>query len=153
MNGWAKSSLLLFFFSLWTAAILVTHTIRTRTPAPAPHQLYSIVSSQLAAFRAADFSSAYCYAASGVQHKFSLPQFAAMIRHDYAEMARAEHVEFGSVKIEGANAAVQVFFFDPQGNVRGFLYTLIAEDNVWKIEGVDAMPLIPAGHRLAGLHI
>ena len=82
MNRLAKASLLLFFFSLCGVALFITHRVRERAPAPAPHELFAVVNDQLAAFRAADFPSAYRQAATGVQQKFTLPQFEAMVRRE-----------------------------------------------------------------------
>ena len=143
-----KASLLGFFFALCFSAALVTHQLRQQVPTPAPHQLFAVVEQHLAAFRAADYSSVYRQAASGVQQKFSFAEYQTMIRRDYGHLTSAERIEFGSVVINGSAAAVQVFVRDPSGAVRAFLYTLVAEDGVWKISGVG--PMRP---RARGLHI
>ena len=80
-------------------------------PRRCPHALFAVVNDQLSAFRAADYASAYSYAANGMQQKFTLPQFERMVRRNYADMAEARRVEFGSVRLDGATATVQVFFF------------------------------------------
>jgi len=148
-----KASLLFFLFSLCASAIVVTHQVRSQAPPPAPHELFAAVEKQLAALRAADYSSAYRHAASGVQQKFTAPQFEAMIRHDYGDMMNAQRVEFGSVKVSGSTAVVQVFFRGAGGSARSFLYSLIAEDNSWKINGVQLMESVPYESQLTGLHI
>lgn len=152
MTRLAKSFLLLFFFSLCAAAIIVTHQLRNHVPPPAPHELYSVVNSQLAAFRASDFSSAYRNAASGVQEKFSLSQFENMVRRNYAAVTETHRVEFGTVQVEGASALVQVFFVAQDGGVQGFLYNLVAEEGAWKIEGVAPIPGSRPRQSLSGLH-
>jgi len=151
MTRAAKSSLLFYLYSLCAAAMIVTHDLRRQTLAPAPHELFLVVNNQLAAFRASDFSRAYRNASSGVQQKFSLRQFENMIRRNYAEMTQLRRVEFGFVQAEGASALVHVFFFPPDGSVRPFLYSLVAEDKTWKIEGVEAMRIFPP--RQIGLHV
>jgi hypothetical protein len=148
-----KASFLFFFFSLCASAILVTHHARSRVPTPAPHELFSVVETQLAAFRAADYSSAYRHAASGVQQKFTVPQFEAMIRRDYGPITNAQRIEFGGVEVNGSAAIVQVFFTDENDSVRSFLYSLIAEGDSWKINGVQQSHSSLRGRRLAGLHI
>lgn len=150
MTRFAKSFLLIFFFSLCAAAMVVTHELANRAPTPPPREVYSVVNSQLAAFRAADFPRAYHNASSAVQQKFSLPQFESMIRRDYSEMTQRRRVEFGFVRVRGGIAFVQVFFFAADGSARAFLYNLVAEDQIWKIEGVERI-LIPLS-RPAGLH-
>ena len=144
-----KASLLFFFLSLCASAMLVTHHLRSLTPSPAPHELFTVVEKQLAAFRLADYSSAYRQAASGVQQKFTLPQFEAMIRRDYGDMTNAQRIEFGFVKVSGSAAVVQVLFCGASGTVRAFLYSLIAEGDSWKINGVKEMSDAPSGR---GLH-
>ena len=153
MSRFIKGSLLLFFFSLCGAAFFVTHQVRERAPVPAPRELFAIVNQQLAAFRADDFPSAYRQATTGVQQKFTLAQFEAMVRRDYAEMANAQRVEFGSVNIEGGTALVQVFFVTRDGSVRVFLYSLLAEEEGWRIGGVEELNRYRAPAGLAGTHV
>jgi uncharacterized protein DUF4864 len=137
-----KSFLILLVFSLCAAAIMMTPPFGRQTPAPAPRELYSIVNNQLIAFRAADFPRAYRNASTRVQQKFSLPQFENMIRRNYAEMmTKTGRVEFGVVRAEGVNALLPVFFFADNGEAHAFIYTFVAEDGVWKIEGVEPMPV------------
>ena len=154
MSRIAKATLLLFFFSLCGAAFVITHRVRERAPMPAPHDLFAVVNNQLAAFRADDFRSAYRQASTGVQQKFTLPQFEAMVRREYAEMADATRVEFGSVKLlDDGSAAVQVFFAARDGSVRVFLYNLIAEEGGWKIGGVEELNRYWPRQPLAGMHV
>lgn len=152
MSRLLKTALLIFFFALCSAAIVETYRAQQRTPPPAPRELYSIVNRQLAAFRTADFDSAYRQAAAGVQQKFSRSQFELMVRRDFAPMTEAEHVEFGAISVAGASAMVQVFLTAPDGAVRGFLYSFTAERDGWKIDGVQPLGPQPVRH-LPGLHI
>lgn len=152
MNRLAKASLLSFFFALWGAAFVVSYHSRQRLPAPAPRELFAIVNEQLSAFRSSDYPSAYRYAATGVQQKFTLPQFEKMVRQRYGEMVRARRVEFGSVKVDGATALVEVFFISDAGYVRGFVYNLISEGNGWKIDGVDELNAYRSRPALTGTH-
>ena len=148
MTRLIKASLLLFFFALCASAVVVTHQVRSQVPPPVPHQLFVVVEHHLAAFRAADYTNAYREASSGVQQKFTPPQYEAMIRQDYGDMTEAPRIEFGFVKVDGASAVVQVFFRAANGSGRAFLYSLIAEGNSWKINGVR--PMQPATR---GLHV
>jgi hypothetical protein len=131
----------------------VTQHVRSQVPPPAPHVLFSVVEKQLTAFRTADYSSAYRHAAREVQEKFTMSQFEAMIRRDYGDMTNAQRIEFGLVNINGSAAVVQVFFCSANGSLRSFLYSLIAEGDSWKINGVQLMPGASTGSRSAGLHI
>ena len=104
----------------------------------------------MASYCGADYSSAYRQAASDIQQKFTAPQYEAMIRRDYGDISNAQRIEFGFVKVTGPTAVVQVFFCDANGSVRPFLYSLTAEGNSWKINGVQPMR---SESRPAGLHI
>ncbi|HYJ04385.1 MAG TPA: DUF4864 domain-containing protein [Chthoniobacterales bacterium] len=150
MTRTIKASLLVFLFALCASAIVVTHRVRSQVPPPAPRQLFAVVEKQLAAFRAADYPSAYRQAASGVQQKFTAPQYEAMIRRDYGDLSGAQRIEFGFVKVSGSSAVVQVYFCGASGYIRSFLYTLVAEGDSWKINGVQPMQI---GDRPVGLHI
>ena len=152
MKRLTKAFLLTFFFSLCAAAVIVTHRLSERVPVPAPRELYSVVNKQLAAFRASDYGRAYRNASSDVQQKFSRQQFESMVRRNYSAMTENHRVEFGLVQTEGATALVQVFFFGEDGSVEAFLYSLVAEDGVWKIEGVEPIQVPRDRQIFPGLH-
>ena len=152
MSPVAKASLLLFFLSLCGAATLFTHRLREQRPPPAPRELFAVVNEQLIALRAADFSSAYSYAATGVQQKFTVPQFESMIRRHYDELTHAQRIEFGSVNVRGSSALVQVFIFDEYGTVRAFVFNLTSEGKTWKIGGAEELRIYRAKGALAGTH-
>ncbi|MEO5720087.1 MAG: DUF4864 domain-containing protein [Chthoniobacterales bacterium] len=153
MSRLAKASLLLFFFSLCGAAFFITARVRERVAPPGPHELFAVVNEQLAAFRADDFGSAYRQATSGVQQKFTLPQFEAMVRRNYADMASAQRVEFGAVRVEGGTALVEVFFVARDGSVRVFLYSLISERGGWKVGGVEELNRYRPSQSPGGLYV
>ena len=150
MTPLAKGSLLTFFFSLCGAAFVISHHVRDHRPAPLPHALFAVVNDQVSAFRAADYASAYAYAANGMQQKFTLPQFEQMVRRNYPHIAQARRVEFGDVRLDGGTATVEVFFFKADGAMRAFLYSLTAERESWKISGVEELQIWRQSRRPAG---
>ena len=152
MHRWAKAALLLFVVTLCLGAAYVSFRPKSVASAPAPRELYSVVNEQLAAFRAEDFPSAYRYAGSAVHQKFTLSEFETMIRRNYAHMAHAQRVEFGLVDVRGSSAVMQVYFFDGRGAVRSFLYSLMAERGVWKIDGAEEVEVIQHAAGLIGSH-
>ena len=153
MTGIIKAALLLFFLTLCGAAFVVTHHLRASTPAPVPRELFAVVSEQLAALRADDYVSAYRYSASGVQQKFTLPQFESMVRQSYDFLARGDRVEFGAARVDGGAASVQVFFISADGDARSFVYSLTAESSRWKISGVREEAVNSRRASLTGLHV
>lgn len=153
MTRLAKALLLLLALLVCGVGAIITHLLRARVVTPLPCELFAVVNAQLASFRNADFPSAYRYAATGVQQKFTLPQFEKMVRQNYGEMTGAHRVEFGFVKMEGSGAVVQVFFFAENGSARSFIYTLVHESDRWKISGVQEVQRFLPHERLSGLHI
>ena len=152
MNRTLKASLLFVFLLICGFRFVMTARLREQLPPPAPHDLFAVVNQQLTAFRSSDFRAAYRHAATGMQQRFTLPQFENMVRQRYPEMVRRHRVEFGVVEVQGASAVVQVFFVAADGSVRSFLYSLIHEDDAWKIGGVEELEGYRAGDRLGGSH-
>lgn len=67
-------------------------------------------------------------------------------------MTQAQRVEFGAVRVAGGSALVQVFLIARDGAVRGFLYSLTAEPDGWKIDGVRPLGAQPE-RRIPGLQV
>ncbi len=131
-------------------------TLRPRPEETAPRELYTVVQRHLAACRSADFPLAYHAATVGVQERFSLVQFERKLRRDYQPLAAADHVEYGAVRHPRDNAAkaqVDVYFISREGEATGWTYSLVFEDNDWKIDGAEPTPGWPAGQRLGGLKV
>ncbi len=153
MNAWSKAGLIVFFLALCAVATVATRPLRRAAPAPDARVLYAVVNSQLAAFRAHDFGHAYLLAASGVQEKFSVDEFKGMIFREFAEMTTEEGVEFGRAEMRGTNAVVEVFIEHRSGAVLGYSYLLAAEENGWRIEGVEPLARHPQRQGTAGLRL
>ncbi len=151
MKQRGKVFLMVFCFAVCATAAVLNHRWQTPADRVRPAELYSIVNSQLAAFREADFVRAYDAASSGIQQKFNVRQFTEMIQADYARMVRADRVEFGFVETEGRRAIIQVFFIDKIGQVTPCLYTLVNEGETWKIDGARLLRRWPAEARLGGI--
>ena len=151
MNPRGKIISLLFFFAFCVTGALLTWHWQLRAERVTPAELYSIVNSQLAAFRADDFPRAYLVASSGVQQKFNVQQFAEMVHADYAGIVLARRVEFGFVEMHGRRAVVQVFFVDQSGQITPCIYTLVSEGETWKIDSARLLRRWPAGARLGGI--
>lgn len=152
MSRTSKAALLFFVLMLCGSAFLVAHKLRERLPPPAPHELFAIVNEQLSALRADDYRSAYRFAATGVQQKFTPAQFEKMVRRSFPELGHARRVEFGAVQLQGGNALVQVFFFAADESVRAFVYSLIEEGDSWKIDRVEEVKSVQPRATIAGTH-
>jgi hypothetical protein len=151
VNPRAKLSLIVFCLSLGGTAALLNFHFRHAADSIKPADLYAVVYDQFNALRAEDYSLAYERASNDFQRKFDVAKFAELIRGDYARIARAERVEFGQVMCRGGHAMVHVFFIDTNGTVTPCFYSLLYEDEQWKISGARLMRRWPRDHRLNGL--
>jgi len=138
-------------FALCGAAALFQSILQRRWQSTPPGELYSVVSKQLSAFRANDYPDAYRQVSLGFQEKFNIESFADLARTDYPALLRALRVEFGAVHFEGRNAFIPAYFFLPEGDILPCVYTLVREDDAWKIDGVRVLPRWPANRRLGGV--
>ena len=151
MNQRGKVILLLFFFSVCLSAALFHHHREMREGALKPAELYSVLHQQFRACRARDFSSAYTQVSARFQAHLTLPQFSVMIQSDYARMLKAERMEFGAWQCWGQRAVVQVYFIGGDGAVFPCVYTLVNEQEGWKIDSARWVKGWPAGQRMAGV--
>ena len=118
-----------------------------------PRELYAAVSAHLAACRAENYGLAYHAAASTVQDHLSAGQFERKLRADYGPVRRADHVEFGPVRVrrggEPARAELEVYFvLDRRGEVIVRRFELVREDDGWKVDRSDPVAGQGAGARV-----
>jgi len=146
-----KITLVLFSFSVCATAALVHYFDGLRSEQIKPADLFAVVSQQLAACRSEDFPSAYRQASTTVQQRVPLDRFAQMIRNDFARVAKNGRVEFGPWQHRGRHAMVEVFFISRDGKVTPCLYSLIWEDEVWKIDGTRWINPSQTGQKMRGL--
>jgi hypothetical protein len=151
MTRSTKLCILAFLFAICGVSALLQSHLEHRRQSVAPNTLYEVVWQQIRAFQAGDHASAYQRASTGFQEKFNIDAFAALARTEYPALLRAERVEFGAVRFEDKHAIVPVYFFLPDGDVIPCLYSLVNEDDVWKIDGAKIMRRWPAGRRLGGM--
>jgi hypothetical protein len=151
MSRAAKLCLLAALFAVCGAAALFQTTLERRWQYTPPAELYSVVSKQLAAFRADDYSAAYRQASVSFQERFNIETFSALARTEYPGLVRALRVEFGAVHFEGRRATVPVYFFLPEGETIPCFYHLIREEDAWKIDSTRVLKRWPPNRRLGGM--
>lgn len=151
MNRAARICLLAALFGVCGVAALFQSQIDRRRQATPPTQLYAVVWKQIAAFRDDDYGSAYQQVSTGFQEKFNREAFADLARTEYPNLVRATRVEFGAVHFEGRHAIVPAYFFLPDGDIIPCMYSLVNEDNTWKIDGAHVLRRWPADRRMGGL--
>jgi Domain of unknown function (DUF4864) len=146
-----KIATMLCCLAICGSAAITHRWLDMRRRAVRPAELYETVWKQIRAFRAADFSGAYQHASADFQEKVNLEAFVELVRSEYPDLVRAERVEFGSVRSVGRHAILQVYFFMPDGDVVPCIYTLVNEEDRWKIDGARLQKRWPAGRRLGGI--
>jgi len=150
MNRTTKLCLLAALFVTCAAATLFQRVLERRWQATPPGELYDVVWKQLSAFRADDYSGAYRQVSMGFQEKFNLEAFTDLARTEYPGLLRATRVEFGAVRFEGRRAFIPAYFFLPEGDIVPCTYSLIREEDGWKIDGARVLKRWPANRRLGG---
>lgn len=151
MTRTTKIGILAIIVVVCGVAAVVQSRIDQRRQTIPPNELYEVVRKQIAAVRALDYASAYRQVSTGFQERFNMDAFSDLARTEYPGIARAERVEFGAVHFEGHHAIVPVYFFMPDGDVIPCIYSLVNEDNAWKIDGARVLKRWPAGRRLGGM--
>ena len=87
-----------------------------------------------------------------IERKFdNIVAFSELARTDYPGLRRARRVEFGAVHFEGRHAIIPAYLFVDDGDIIPCIYTLVNEENVWKIDGARILHRWPAGRRLGGM--
>ncbi len=151
MTRTAKLTVIALVFLLCGGSAYVQSRIdRSRQTVP-PSELYEVVRQQINAFRSSDFASAYRQASSSFQEKVNMEAFSDFARSEAPGVGRAERVEFGAVRFDGRHAFVPVYLFMADGDVVPCVYSLVQEENGWKIDGSRQLKRWPAGRRLGGV--
>jgi len=106
--------------------------------------IQNVISSQMAAFKIDDASTAFSFAAPHIQAQFGNPdRFMKMVRHGYQAVYRPQYVEFAHLA-QGQNGqlAQHVIVQAPSGEVVMAVYPMIQDDEGnWRIAGVHLAPL------------
>ena len=136
MTRTTKLGILAAVFFLCGASAFVQNRFEQDRQAIPPNELYEVVRKQIHAFRDADFASAYRQVSSSFQERMNMEAFSDLARTEYPGIARAERVEFGAVQADGRHAIVPVYFFLQDGDVIPCVYSLVNEENSWKIDAL-----------------
>ena len=118
-------------------ALSVLSIQRARTDADAARGAQKAVRSQLDAFNHDDYRGAYRFAAPEIQEQFPLPEFRAMVKHGYPQIARSRTAVFGSAKVHGLEAVVPVTVTGNDGTIVRVLYLMRRVGEAWRVAGVE----------------
>lgn len=99
------------------------------------------IRSQIDAFLADDFETAFTFASPAIQGLFGSPQnFGAMVRNGYPMVWRPSDVQFLGQETRGGRLYQRVLVRDAGGAAHVLDYQMIETENGWKINGVQFVP-------------
>ena len=97
---------------------------------------------QLEAFRRGDWTTAYGFASSTIQSRFTAEAFREMVTRGYASIARPLQSRVLATRgIDPQHGLVEIRVEGQNGETVDALYELVEEQGVWKINGVMARPV------------
>ncbi|WP_299843233.1 DUF4864 domain-containing protein [uncultured Roseovarius sp.] len=99
--------------------------------------IQSVISSQIEAFQADDFASAFTYASPTIHNVFKTPEnFGSMVRQGYPMVWRPAEVDFLSIDTIDGELWQNVMIRDQQGGLHILEYQMIEQEGGWKINAV-----------------
>lgn len=149
----ARVGLILCTFAICGAAAIVQRMRESRRAFAHPNELCDVVLAQMNALRDADYSRAYRHASNSLQEKYNVETYTDFARYDHPELRRAARLEFGPIRAEGRRAVIPVYFFFGNGELIPAAYSLVREEDGWKIDAVRVHARWPADHQLRGTRL
>lgn len=109
-------------------------------PGPAEAQetdIQGVIASQIDAFKADDFVTAFTFAAPSIQNIFRTPEnFGRMVSQGYPMVWRPAEVDYLDLRREGDRVFQDVQIVDGAGRTHLLEYQMTEMNGVWKISGV-----------------
>jgi hypothetical protein len=108
------------------------------TPAQAQQSdIEGVIASQIEAFRADDFATAFTFAHPNIKNMFRTPEnFGRMVRNGYPMVWRPAEVEYLELRTENGRTFQDVRVVDGNGRVFVLEYTMSETGEGWRIAGV-----------------
>ncbi|WGH80040.1 DUF4864 domain-containing protein [Jannaschia ovalis] len=102
--------------------------------------IQGVIDSQMEAFRADDFATAFTFAAPTIQGMFRTPDnFGMMVMQGYPMVWRPAEVEYLEAGPAGRGWEQEVLVTDAAGRLHKLLYTMVETAEGWKIAGVQLL--------------
>ncbi len=100
----------------------------------------AVISAQIEAFRAGDFTQAFTFASDGIRAIFgNAENFGTMVERGYAMVIAPAEVEYTELRDEGGALMQRVLVRDASGVWHALDYRMIEEDGAWRISGVELL--------------
>lgn len=104
-------------------------------------QIQSTISSQVEAFQADDFETAFGFASPNLQRLFGSPQnFQKMVTRGYPMVWRPAEVRYLELADVAGSLWQKVLIKDQKGVVHILGYRMLETGKGWKIDGVQLLP-------------
>lgn len=108
--------------------------------------IQGVISSQIEAFRADDFDSAFGFASPTIRGMFGTSErFGRMVREGYPMVYRPETLRFGDLREARGRLWQRVIVTDADGRMHVLDYDMLRTDSGWRINGVVLVPARGAG--------
>lgn len=99
--------------------------------------IQGVIASQIDAFKADDFATAFTFAAPSIQNIFRTPEnFGRMVSQGYPMVWRPAEVDYLDLRREGGRVFQDVRIVDSEGRTHLLEYRMTEMDGSWKISGV-----------------
>jgi hypothetical protein len=126
--------------------LAVVLTILAALPLRAQDTIEGVIRSQIEAFLADDFATAFTFASPVIQGMFGNPDnFGAMVRRGYPMVHRPAEVTFDALEERGGRTYQRVILRDAQGAYHAAEYEMVQGQAGWKINGVRVLKLPDVG--------
>ncbi len=129
--------------------ILFAAALALWSPGPAAAQegpIQDTIQSQIDAFQADDFATAFTFASPNIKGMFRTPEnFGAMVKEGYPMVYRPAQVEMGELREIAGNLWQRVRVVDQAGAAWFLDYMMVETAEGWQINGVQIMPAPDVG--------
>jgi len=109
-------------------------------------EVTAVIQSQIEAFLADDFATAFSFASPGIKGMFGGPdRFGLMVREGYPMVWRPAEVQYLELRTEGGFPAQRVLITDENGASHLLEYRMIPAGDGWQIGGVRILQAAGVG--------
>ncbi len=118
----------------------MTLSLKAETALPREPGIETTIQSQIDAFLADDFATAFTFASPNIQGLFGSPdRFGAMVRQGYPMVWRPSDVQFLELRETNGRLLQKVMVRDAGGTFHVLEYQMIEADGRWRINGVQLL--------------